>query len=79
MQQQCWGPEGLTLASRAGTNTKIWLRIFVPNKPRIFEYSEIDDFRYWPTIICHVVVAESAVRLAHAFDVSLCKHCGRST
>ena len=79
MQQQCWGPEGLTLASRAGTNTKIWLRIFVPNKPRIFEYSEIDNFRYWPIIICHVVVAESAVRLAHAFDVSLCKHCGRST
>ena len=68
----------LFLSIRAGTNTKIWLRIFVPNKPRIFEYSEIDDFRYWPTIKCHVVVAESAVRLAHAFDVSLCTHCVRS-
>ena len=66
------------VSCRAWTNTKIWLRIFVPNKTQIFKYLE-RDFQYWPIIVCHVVVAELAVRLAHAFDVSLCKHCVRST
>ena len=39
--------------TRAGTNTEIWLRIFIPNMPRIFEYSVLDDFRYWLALYKH--------------------------
>ena len=37
----------LYVPARAGMNTEIWLRIFVPNMPRIIEYSVLDNFRYW--------------------------------
>ena len=49
-------PEGKyvhAVLTRAGTNTEIWLRIFVPNMPRIFEYSVLDDFRYWLALYKH--------------------------
>ena len=38
---------------RARTNTEIWLQIFVPNMPRVFEYSVLDDFRYWLALYKH--------------------------
>ena len=52
----------MLINTKAGINTKIWLRIFIPNMPRIFKYLELDDFWYGLPYI-NIAVAESAVCL----------------